>query len=760
MVGRNERGISYGLIPRPDGLQCHGLEWAIVVALLAVMLRFPFCGTAQELDAVVTKQSRSPTRIADEIADPAERKAYLEFFKKHSPAETAALAEVFLAKYPTSWELSQIYAIAARALINLNRYSEALDYARRSLALYPEDPLLLVPIANVQAQMQDTSGAEQSAEEALIDLDRFTRPASVSERDWPALRRNLKASAYFALARAKTDEALGSRDLSQRSKLLHEAHSNLVQAQEFNPKDAEIVYLLALVDLALGKPREAALGFAKAAREGSPLRLKAMDHLEKLYSTSLQKSSFSFQDYLKGLHAQAQAEARASRPQNQPSSVPLPGYAGSQACRYCHANIYEAWTHTGMARMLRPYRPENVIGDFTVHNTFYGGDRVLLENGTLQVIPGKNRWLFARMFIRHGRHYFATRDFDGHWRTYPVDYTIGSKWEQGYATRLPDGEIQVFPIQYNVRLRSWVDFWQFIDPPGSPRADLHQWGKMGVWTNYQVNCAVCHTSQLRNPAGKDFAPQGLVFREPGIDCEMCHGPCARHVAAMMKGQPYPKGPLDPPVDFDKINAGDFLAICSQCHMQSAVREPGPHGELNYSTQGEFFERYQSRPYDEFSHLGFYKDGRFRQTTFIVEALMRSKCYRKGRVTCGNCHEVHGSNAPANPTSLKFPKESNLMCTQCHAALKDRVALVRHTHHAVGSEGSRCVSCHMPRIMNALLFEARTHRIDDIPNADNTLRFGQQESPNACLLCHQDRDAQWVKQQLMAWNLLVGGKALR
>jgi len=760
MVGRDERGISYGLTPRPVGMRGNGLERRIAIALLAFMLGFPFCGTAQELDAVVTKQSRSPTRIADEIADPAERKAYLELFKKHPPAETAALAEAFLAKYPTSWELGQIYAIAARALIDLNHYSEALDYARRSLALYPEDPLLLVPVANVQAQVQDVSGAEQSAQEALIDLDRFTRPASVSERDWPVLRRNLKASAYFALARAETDEALGSRDLSQRARLLREAHSNLAQARELNPKDAEIVYLLALVDLALGKPREAALGFAEAAQEGSPLRSKATERLEKLYAALPSKSSFSFQDYLKSLRAQAQAETRASQPRNQTSSVPLPGYAGSQSCRYCHANIYEAWTHTGMARMFRPYRPENVIGDFTVHNTFYGGDQAFLENGTLQVIPGKNRWLFARMSIRHGRHYFETRDYDGRWRTYPVDYTIGSKWEQGYATRLPDGGIQVFPIQYNVRLKSWVDFWQFIDPPGSPRADLHQWGKMGVWTNYQVNCAVCHTSQLRNPTGEDFATQGLVFREPGVDCEMCHGPCARHVAAMMKGQPYPKGALDPPVDFERISARDFLAICSQCHMQSAVREPGPHGELNYSTQGEFFERYRSRPYDEFSHLGFYKDGRFRQTTFIVEALMRSECYRKGNVTCADCHDVHGPNAQANPTSLKFPKESNLMCTQCHTALKDRVALARHTHHAAGSEGSRCVSCHMPRIMNALLFEARTHRIDDIPNADNTLRFGQRESPNACLLCHQDRDAQWVKQQLVAWNPSPGGKALR
>ena len=78
-------------------------------------------------------------------------------------------------------------------------------------------------------------------------------------------------------------------------------------------------------------------------------------------------------------------------------------------------------------------------------------------------------------------------------------------------------------------------------------------------------------------------------------------------------------------------------------------------------------------------------------------------------------------------------------------------LERHTHHPVASEGSRCVSCHMPRTMDALLFEARTHRIDEIPEADMTARFGVEQSPNACLLCHLEKDAHWVKQELLAWN---------
>jgi hypothetical protein len=58
---------------------------------------------------------------------------------------------------------------------------------------------------------------------------------------------------------------------------------------------------------------------------------------------------------------------------------------------------------------------------------------------------------------------------------------------------------------------------------------------------------------------------------------------------------------------------------------------------------------------------------------------------------------------------------------------------------------------MPKITEAVLFPARSHQIDDVPSADMTERFGKQESPNACLLCHDNRDEAWLQQQLAAWQ---------
>ena len=89
-----------------------------------------------------------------------------------------------------------------------------------------------------------------------------------------------------------------------------------------------------------------------------------------------------------------------------------------------------------------------------------------------------------------------------------------------------------------------------------------------------------------------------------------------------------------------------------------------------------------------------------------------------------------------------------MCLQCHQTLAASVE--SHTRHPVGSEASRCAACHMPAIMNSMMFMAGTHRIDDIPNAAMTEKFGRSHSPNACLACHAEESNTWLASELANW----------
>jgi predicted CXXCH cytochrome family protein len=718
---------------------------------------------AQDIDSVPSVQNRNLASIADEIVDPAERSAFLQLFKPATAAEMRARAEAFSRRFPQSAFLAQAYEVAARGCFDLSEYQPGLSYAQKSLALLPENPLLLVPVADVEARQNLNSAAIAHAREALDDLDRFAGPSSVRNEDWPNVKQQLKATANFAKGRALLQAGLTQPVGETRRELLKNSEAALLEALHLNNQDVEIVYVLGLAQLSFGKATEASNSFAAVYRGGSKLAPKALDNLRTIYRLLDPSATISFETFLQQATDRWTTVLQNSNTVTSKQSHTEPAamaYFGSDSCRTCHAEIYKGWSESGMARMLRPYAPQNVVGDFKNNNEFYLGDEADYRDGKFQLKRARDRRLFARMTVRNHRHYFDISQSDGNWHSYPVDYTIGSKFEQAYATKLPNGEIHVFPIQYNVQHKQWINFWKVIDGPGSERADPRTWERLDVSTSYQAICAVCHTSQLRNAKGGSFDVNNLEFKEPGIDCEMCHGPSGGHVIELSEQDYHPKEALDPPVNFHKIDNRKSVAICAQCHMQSAIRNSGLDGELNYVSSGEFFGNRLRQPFGEFSRKGFYKDGRFRQTTFIVEALERSQCFKKAELSCGTCHDPHSRDSASNPTSLKFRDEPDLMCTGCHSQFRDAAAISRHSHHAAESEGSRCVSCHMPRIMDALLFRARYHQIDDIPNAEMTEQFGQEESPNACLLCHTEKNAGWAGQQLSGWKPLSASGSVK
>jgi hypothetical protein len=64
-------------------------------------------------------------------------------------------------------------------------------------------------------------------------------------------------------------------------------------------------------------------------------------------------------------------EFAASQHWSVPAAAPVPrasqpgAYAGSAACRPCHAAEFRNWQSTGMAKMFRPYSPGDVMGSFS-----------------------------------------------------------------------------------------------------------------------------------------------------------------------------------------------------------------------------------------------------------------------------------------------------------------------------------------------------------------------------------------------------------
>ena len=94
--------------------------------------------------------------------------------------------------------------------------------------------------------------------------------------------------------------------------------------------------------------------------------------------------------------------------------------------------------------------------------------------------------------------------------------------------------------------------------------------------------------------------------------------------------------------------------------------------------------------------------------------------------------------------LRPDRPGNAMCTQCHEAIARDIPA--HTHHAVGSVGSSCVACHMPRIVYGVMDIHRSHRID-VPDP---ARDGEAGRPHACTLCHVDQNLPWAAAAMRSW----------
>ncbi len=228
-----------------------------VVFLLAGVLQ------AQDVDTIVLKNDDQKFTILSQIEDPKESAAFLSIVDAKDANERYANARSFLVSYPKSWLLAEANDALARSAIDLERYDEALSAARFSLRLVPENPSLLILVANLEAQRGQYTSGSRDANAALLYLDEIERPANLSQKDWTALKPQLKASAYFAKARAEVH--------SDNQAALHD----LNEAVSWNRSDAEVAYLRAIVELRLKKNPEAIADLAFVAQNSTEWEAKA-----------------------------------------------------------------------------------------------------------------------------------------------------------------------------------------------------------------------------------------------------------------------------------------------------------------------------------------------------------------------------------------------------------------------------------------------------------------------------------------------------
>jgi tetratricopeptide (TPR) repeat protein len=345
-----------------------------------------------------------------------------------------------------------------------------------------------------------------------------------------------------------------------------------------------------------------------------------------------------------------------------------------------------------------------------------------LTDQTTEVVIGKQSYL-----AQTGPHQGWVRERGpGGEKIYPMVHAMGGKNIFYFLTPLERGRLQVLPVAYDLRRKNWYDTAASGVRHFSDRRD-----EALAWTDrmftFNSTCFDCHVSQMATQYDVDQDTYQTTWLEPGINCESCHGPSNAHVSAaeaLAKGQPLEDLKIIRTKTFQADKMND---LCATCHAKmiplSASYKPGD----------KFFDHYDLIALE---HSDFYPDGRDLGENYTYTSWLMSSCLKSGKLDCNHCHTPSGRN--------RFQGEqANQACLPCHAEkVKNPTA---HTHHLPQSAGNRCISCHMPQTGFAAMARSDHSLLPPTPAA--TLVF---QSPNACNLCHQDRDARWADGFVRKW----------
>ncbi|HJV35893.1 ammonia-forming cytochrome c nitrite reductase subunit c552, partial [Geomonas sp.] len=383
------------------------------------------------------------------------------------------------------------------------------------------------------------------------------------------------------------------------------------------------------------------------------------------------------------------------------------GYTGSASCRECHPKFHQLWStsHHGLA--MQPYSPgfaaQNLApqtADIRLEGLGYRFD--LIEGAVVETSTGKTK-------------------------RYPVKHVMGGKYVYFFLTELDGGRLQVLPLAYDARKKSWYETTASFLRHLSEASDRPVSWKDPLLT-FNGACYGCHVSQMSTNYQAETDTYRSSWAESGINCETCHGPAAEHIELARhtpKGQPLPELRL---ISTKKMTHAQRTDLCATCHAK------GERLTATFTPGDRFFDHFDLATLE---NPDFFPDGRDLGENYTHTSWSMSPCAKSGQLDCVHCHTSSGR--------YRFHKENfNAACLPCHEnKVKSPQA---HTHHRPDGEGGKCISCHMPKTGFARMERSDHSMRPPLPAA--TIRF---KSPNACTACHAERDPQWADALVRKWK---------
>jgi tetratricopeptide (TPR) repeat protein len=351
-----------------------------------------------------------------------------------------------------------------------------------------------------------------------------------------------------------------------------------------------------------------------------------------------------------------------------------PGYVDDQLCAKCHAEIHDAFQHTGKAQSFFAPGAKPVIEEF--------------ENNHFYHEPSRRHY---EMKFADGQYVFKRYQVDDEGQPInvfrrKVDWVVGSgKRSRNYLYQSESGELFQLPVAWYSQENRWGMAAGFDRP-------YHD----GVTRAVRRECMFCHNAYPDVKQGSDQYGSPHTFPKSlpnGIGCQRCHGPGEKHVLAALKNSEADavKSSI---VNPSKLSSALQEDVCYSCHLQPSFALAGVRrfGRADYS-----FEPGQ-RLADYSPQLDVEQTDKARSERFEVNhhayRLRQSRCFTatEGGVSCMTCHDSHRHVSAEN--RIGHYRDACAKCHDLDDCTVDQSPVGKTKTRAL--ETNDCVHCHMLR----------------------------------------------------------------
>ncbi len=401
------------------------------------------------------------------------------------------------------------------------------------------------------------------------------------------------------------------------------------------------------------------------------------------------------------------------------AALPQARYVDNARCLGCHQTEAAAWRQSHHAMAMALPTTETVRANFDNSQFKHGG--------------------VTTRFSRQGDKYIVrTEGETGSVADFEVKYTFGVEPLQQFLIETRDGRLQALTIAWDTRANRWFDL---LPKEKTPPGDVLHW--TGRYQTGNTMCISCHTTNFEKRYDVKADTFASTWSEVNVSCQSCHGPGSLHAGWANKpvaergSAPTPRYGSIPNPAGDKLQAAhNTVQMCAACHSRRAELTASPvpgQPQLDHYLPALL-------------RAGLYHaDGQQLDEVYVDASFRQSKMFAAG-VSCANCHDPH---------TARLKLQGNALCLQCHASTANarfpkaagNYDSPSHHHHPEGSDGAKCVACHMPA-KNYMRIQARPDHSMRVPRPDLSVTIG---TPNACNNCHDDKSAQWAADAVTRWG---------